>query len=371
MAEKRVRRKANGEGTIYRLPDGRWRVTVSVKTPGGLTRISRVRQRHADCVALLPELRAQVGGTGAVNSNSTVGEYLRQWLAITKRQVASQTFVSYSNCIDHAAKRIGHIRLLRLTPVHLEQFKEAMATDAIGPRVSQLTFQVLRMALGQAVYPLRLLKSSPCEGLKTPRHTRRDMQPFEQHEMQKIIASAKDTRWHALYVLAFGTGMRAGELFGLRWSDIDTKGAKLSVNLQALTRGERRLAQPKTKSSRRVISLPRQVVDALREHRAIQMTLGLAGCDLVFPTLEGKIHNYGNFYKQDWMPRILACELKPRPFHNTRHTFATLSLLSGVPVPVVSKALGHATPAITMATYAHCLPSAEDAAAKTMQQLLG
>src|SRR5205085_1507637 len=110
---------------------------------------------------------------------------------------------------------------------------------------------------------------------------------------KKIIESAKGTRWHAFYATAFGTGLRAGELFGLRWSNVDTRQGKLSVRQSACTRfGKPRLKKPKTKSSNRTIDIPPNVVKSLREHRVLQMTNGLAGCDLVFPTHSGRILHY-------------------------------------------------------------------------------
>lgn len=370
MAKKRAR--ANGEGSIYSLPNGKWRVTVTASGPGGLRRISRTRTRRADCVALLPELRAKLGGGGFV-SPGTVAEFFEQYFPIARSQTEPQTAREYERSIrKHVLPRIGQAKLAKLSPLHIEQFKAAMIADGVKTRAAQNAYQNLRSGLRYAVHPLRLIPASPCDGIKTPQHTKRTMQPFEAEQMRAILGNSKDTRWHAFYSLAFGTGMRAGELLGLRWSDIDTRAAVAHVRLQAITRGGKaRLAKPKTKSSVRTIHLPAQTLAALREHRAIQMTLGLAGCDLVFPTLTGKILCYANFHKDEWKIRLACCGIPLRGFHNTRHTFATLSLLAGVPVPVVSKALGHSNPAVTMSVYAHCLPSSEDAASRAMGQLLG
>jgi integrase len=128
--------------------------------------------------------------------------------------------------------------------------------------------------------------------------------------------------------------------------------------------------KPKSKSSIRVVRIPHTVRQALRKHRAIQMREGLAGCRLLFPTKTGKHLQRTNFHADEWKIRLARCGIPHREFHNTRHTFATLSLLNGCAPPVVSRALGHCSPTITMGTYSHVLPSVEGDAAAVMERLL-
>jgi integrase len=206
--------------------------------------------------------------------------------------------------------------------------------------------------------------------LKPPQHTKRKMRPFEASEMRLILEDTHRTRWHALYAVAFGCGLRIGELLGLEWDDVDWHANTITVNRQLLEKsGRMKLGKPKTRSSVRTIQLPANVKTALREHRALQSNKGLADCPIVFPTKSGKHLARSNFQHDEWTLRLARCGLGHRPFHNTRHTFATLTLLAGVPVAVVAKVLGHSSPAITYSVYSHTLPSMDSAAANAMQRI--
>jgi integrase len=365
-------RRANGEGTCYRLPNGRWRVIVTAKVAGKLKRRSGIRRKHADAVALLGELKAELC-SGPVSSASTLTEYLARWLMTVKQEAKLHTYLSYEVSVRlHIGPRLGNAKLHRLSAMHIEEFKSAMIDDGVGSRAAQAAYQVLNRALSHAVYPLRIIKFNPCDGIKRPPHRQKRMQPFEAAEVREILASADGTRWHAFYAVAFGCGLRAGELFGLQWPDIDFIGSSLRVERQALdANGRVYIAKPKTANSVRTVSLPPFVVAALRQHQAVQMRDGLAGSQHVFPTSKGSLFSRANFYKDEWTPRLIRLGLTHRGVHNSRHTFATLALLDGVPVAVVSKALGHSSPAITMQTYAHCLPSMDSAAATAIGRLIG
>jgi integrase len=366
-------RRANGEGSVYRLKDGRWRVSVSVRVAGKLHRISRTRRKRADCVALLDELRGKIGQSNSVRAASgTLAAYLDGWLANTVQpHLAANTFDSYERAVRlHVKPRLGTAKLAKLSPLHIEEFKAAMKADAVGPRAAQAAFQALRAALAHAVYPLRILPMNPCDGLKPPSHAKRKMRPFEASEMRLILEDTHRTRWHALYAVAFGCGLRIGELLGLEWDDVDWHANTITVNRQLLEKsGRMKLGKPKTRSSVRTIQLPANVKTALREHRALQSNKGLADCPIVFPTKSGKHLARSNFQHDEWTLRLARCGLGHRPFHNTRHTFATLTLLAGVPVAVVAKVLGHSSPAITYSVYSHTVPSMDSAAANAMERL--
>lgn len=366
-------RRANGEGSIYQLPDGRWRVSVSVRSFGTLRRISRIRKRRADCVAILDDLRRQIGADVTTSGSGTLGAYLERWLATAvKPHLRTNTHVSYEAAVrKHISPRLGSAKLAKLTPTHLEEFKSAMVTDGVKPRAAQCAFQVLRAALTHAVYPMRLIPHNPCDGLKPPKHAQRTMQPFDASEVRLILETAEGTRWHALYAVAFGCGLRIGELLGLEWRDVDWTTSTITINRQLLeTAGRFSIGVPKTASGVRRIKLPASVKDSLRRHRSLQISSGKTISDLVFPTIRGTYYSRANLYADEWKPRLLKCGLAHRGFHNTRHTFATLTLAAGVDVAVVARNLGHSSPVITYRVYSHVVPSSEGAAADAMQRII-
>jgi len=365
-------KRANGEGSIYQLPDGRWRVTVSVCSFGRMKRISRTRKRRADCVALLDELRAKIGSATAENVG-TLREYLARWHQHITQNLADNTLATYERAIRlHINPRLGSVKMSKITPMIVSEFKDAMKADEVKPRAAQAAYQCLRSALQHAVFPFRLIQTNPCDGIKPPSHVKRKMNPFTSQEVRDILESCDGTRWHALYSVAFGCGLRIGELFALEWSDVDWSESRIHINKQLLDAGGKtKIVKPKTKSSVRWVEMSKSVRESLRKHRADQIVRGMSGCEIVFPTLNGRHLGRANFSSDEWIPRLLRCGLTHRGFHNTRHTFATLLLLAGVPVAIVTKSLGHSNPSITYATYSHTLPTSEGITAETMQRIIG
>ena len=182
-----------------------------------------------------------------------------------------------------------------------------------------------------------------------------------------------------LYILAITTGMRRGELLGLKWSDVDLDNASVSVR-RTLTRtgnGKRvALGDTKTKKSRRSIRLTPRGVDALRGHLTHQMEdierLGDLYMDqgLVFTTSTGGPINTSNLRQRSLMPLLKRAGLPHIRFHDLRHTCATLLLLKNVHPKFVQELLGHATIAITLDTYSHVMPGMGDQTARAMQDVL-
>jgi integrase len=175
--------------------------------------------------------------------------------------------------------------------------------------------------------------------------------------------------------------MRQGELLGLRWADVDLDAARLHVSVAWQRRGEEQggyaLAEPKTASSRRQITLAPVAVDALRHHRARQLEerLGAGPAwqdnDLVFCNTLGRPIGASNLRRRSFEPLLKKAGLPHIRFHDLRHTAATLLLKQKVPVKVVSEMLGHSQVGVTLNVYAHVMPDMQREAAAAMQNLLG
>ncbi|HET9110690.1 MAG TPA: site-specific integrase, partial [Ktedonobacterales bacterium] len=181
-----------------------------------------------------------------------------------------------------------------------------------------------------------------------------------------------------LYVLALSTGMRQGELLGLRWREVDLDRATARVTATLQKTGARlELAAPKTHRSKRQIALTPSAVSVLHAHRARQAEERLragaawADWDLVFCNQVGGPLQKGNVLVKDFVPLLKRAGVRRVRFHDLRHTAATLLLGRGVPVKVVSELLGHASIAITLDVYAHVLPDMQAQAAEVMEAALG
>jgi integrase len=183
-------------------------------------------------------------------------------------------------------------------------------------------------------------------------------------------------------LLGATTGMRRGEVLGLRWSDVDLDAGRLSVR-QTLSAPRNPdtgqhvpvFGEPKTKQGKRSVPLPAQTVAALRAHRKEQMRErlmagpGWQDHGLVFCEPDGQPIHPDRFRKR-FEHRVQRSGLPPIRFHDLRHTYATLALQAGVHAKVVSEILGHASIGITLDTYSHAVPGLQESAAETVAALV-
>jgi integrase len=206
------------------------------------------------------------------------------------------------------------------------------------------------------------------------------MNPLSAHEARKLLEAARGDRMEALYVLAVHTGMRRGELLGLKWADVDLENSRVSIR-RTLTRadGGKRytLGDPKNKKSRRTVRLTPQAVEALRRHLTNQMEdierLGDLYDDqgLVFTTEVGTLINPSNLRHRSFTPLLEHAGLPRITFHDLRHTCASLLFQRNVHPKFVQELLGHASVAITLDTYSHMLPGMGGEAAEAISEALG
>lgn len=367
-------RRANGEGTLYRLPDGRWRVSITVKVDGQSRRISRVRQKRSDAVAVLAELRAQVPSMSARPAAMTITDVTGKWMALhVERKTGRSTQDTYRRTVkNHIAPRIGDVLLRKLTALKVEEWVAEMERDKVKSRARQYAFQTLRTALNFAIHPMGVLQFNPCDKLATPEHESRKIHPFEETEVRAIMQESAESRWEAFYSIAFGCGLRWGEMAALTWQQLDMESGLVHIDRQLLdVAGICTVEKPKTKSSIRTVAVPTSTRDALRRHKAILMKAGHAAGELVFPNTVGRHLCRANFHDEVWSTMLGLLGLAQRGVHHCRHTFATMSLSSGVSVADVAKALGHSSPAMTYKVYAHALKSNSRATADAMDRLIG
>jgi len=205
------------------------------------------------------------------------------------------------------------------------------------------------------------------------------MRPLDTDEVRRLLEVAHGDSLEALYVLAVTTGMRRGELLGLKWSDVDLENGRLSIR-RALTRTDNgkyvALTEPKTRGSRRTVKLTQRAVEALRSHLERQLAeIEVAGDlyrdhGLVFTTEAGTPINPSNLRQRSFAPLLNKAGLPHIRFHDLRHTCATLLLSKGVHPKFVQELLGHATVAITLDTYSHVMPGMGDHTAMAMEDAL-
>jgi len=202
------------------------------------------------------------------------------------------------------------------------------------------------------------------------------MQTWSAKEVSAFLVHTSQDRLSAIWVLAVTTGMRRGELLGLKWKDIDFNRSALSVR-RSLVSVEYELAfsTPKTEKSRRVIALDTTTLGALAKHRRSQAAEKLAfgpgydNSDLVFCQENGEPFHPDRLTKV-FRATVQQTELPVIRLHDLRHTHATLALQAGIHPKVVSERLGHSTVAMTLDTYSHTVPSMQSDAAERIAELV-
>ena len=222
-----------------------------------------------------------------------------------------------------------------------------------------------------------LLGRNPADAVIRPKLVKKEMKTLTDTQVQTLLLAVRGTRYEALYLLAVTTGIRQGELLGLRWSDLDWVTRQLSVQrqLQRLSGQGMVFSEPKSASGRRVIALGSATIEKLREHYKHQQLERLAAGgrwienDLIFPTIIGTPIEGSNLIR-NFKSRLHAYNLPNIRFHDLRHTAATLMLQQGIHPKVVQERLGHSQISMTLDTYSHVLPNMQEEAAQKIDELI-
>jgi integrase len=313
-------------------------------------------------------------------SKQTLAEFTEAWLAAVKGELAESAWANYGALMrTYVLPRVGAVRLVDLTSQRVQalyvELLERGKKDG-SPLSARSVLQVhrtLHRALGDAVR-WRLLVRNPAHGVRPPRTEKKEMTAWSAEQARAFLAGTADDRLAALWVVALNTGMRRGELAGLRWADVDLDGATIAVTQQRTTAHYKVVvAEPKARS-RRVIPVDTAVVEALRAHRRRQLEerllVGPAWTDsgYVFVDELGVPYHPGRL-SELFGRSCRAVGVPPIRLHDLRHTMATAALQAGIHPKVVQERLGHSSIAITLDTYSHVAPTLQREAADKLGQL--
>ena len=360
-------RRAHGEGTIYRRnSDGRWVARYYATDPTGkLKAVYRYRKSEKEALKALQQLtRQHDDGADLTADDPKLADFLARWLKDSARpSVRAKTYAGYESIVTYRiVPHLGHLKLSQLKPARIQSFYMTLADDGLSQYSVINTHRVLRKALDQA-HRWGMILRSPVDLVDAPRAQKQEMQTLSAEQVGELLSSAAEDHLVGIYALAVSTGMRLGELLGLRWSDIDRPGRRLFVrrSLQRVPREGLQFAEPKTKKSRRTVALSQLALDALYEHRQRQVKdrLKFPGewehPDLVFTTEWGKPIDPGSVSKR-FKKALQLAGLPSVRFHDLRHTAATLLLQADTHPKIVSEMLGHSTITLTLDTYSHVIP---------------
>lgn len=319
--------------------------------------------------------RAELSGDLARGST---GDFLRSWLGHAKGRIRVRTYQGYEGLIRlYALPALGDLPLKGIHPLQLQSLYGFLLTERTPPISAGTVLNlhlVLTQAFGQAV-DWGLLDRSPAAGAQPPRPRRPEPAIVDAELASKILAAARGNPLELPAAIAIATGMRRGEILGLRWRDLDAgfTVAQIRRSLQSTTSGAL-FEEPKTRRSRRTVALPAFLAPYLARQRDDQLErrANLADrwqeTDLVVDAGDGRPISPATF-SAAWPKFLRRAGLPHVRFHDLRHGHATLMLLQGVHPKIVSERLGHASIGITLDTYSHVLPGMQAEAAQAFDAL--
>ena len=364
-----TKRRPDGDGMIRKRPDGRWegRIVVGHKEDGKPIFRSVFARTQKE---LLKKLHTQIETYRDVelseNSNITLGEWLDKWLsdymALTLRE---STMDSYRNMINHHIKPyLGDWKLSAIKTEDVQKLYNWLKENGRvnehwekGDTLSDSMIRGIHMMLHQAMDAAvreRLIVKNPTEGTVIPKNNYPPKQILTEEQLEKFLDVAKqDPVWSDFFYTELTTGMRLGEICGLKWQDFEEKTGRLHIRRSVHHRkgGGVRVGETKTETGTRTILLPPSTVEILTARKKKSYS------NWIFhnPVVPEVPMDPSAAYKR--LKTLLRhAELPPIRFHDLRHTFATHALTSGVDAKTLSTILGHTNASFTLDTYTHMTP---------------
>ncbi|WP_329362416.1 tyrosine-type recombinase/integrase [Streptomyces sp. NBC_01483] len=383
------RTRANGDGTVYQRKDSRWEAAGYVLAPGNTRKRVRVygSSRKEALAKLTEKIASSNRGLPVPSAQGSVAAYLTYWLEnVAVHHLRENTHTRYTACVRlYVIPGLGKKKLAKLTAKEVRTWLDQLRTtcqccarslDAVRDqpqccaagiccrkRLSPLTLayvhSVLKSALEHAVREEEIPRNVARNvRMGTPRPRR--FEPLTGEEARVFLTATDGHRLSALFELALRTGLRKGELLGLRWEDLDLANATASIRrtLQRTNSAGLTALPTKTYSSERRIALPTECMHSLEQHRERQAQereaagAGWKASGYVFTRPDGNPIE-GTTLTRHFNALLRRAALRRIRFHDLRHSAATLLLEQGVELVVIKELLGHAHIGVTATVYAH------------------
>jgi len=359
MTKKKHTRANNGMGSIRQRPDGRWEARYT--TPDGRQR-SVYSKTEAE---VTKKLRAQLHdldtGLWREPSKIRMADWFEIWLKDYQGHNADRTILKYRSIVNnHFVPMLGQLKVSSVLPMHIRRVVNDLQSNRLAPVTIRNYVRILG-ACFQCAIDAGLIRENPVDGVKVPRMTRTKFTIIDRADIPAFIEAAQNTPYPNELLLMFYTGLRVGEIRGLKWGDCDLDVGIMNVErqLHPINHDLKRFTAPKY-GEVRTIHIADEAVDVLRIQRRRQLEQRLASgdweddevtSDLVFRLPNGHAHNDRTIYKavKAVGKAIGKPELHP---HDLRHSYAVAALRSGVDVKTVQHNLGHKTAQMTLDVYA-------------------
>lgn len=380
----KIKKRANGKYllTVANGYDSNGKQKLLYRT----VEVTSDREAEKEYIAFAAEVqRGEIITTQKIKLYDFAKIWFRDYCTVN---LAPKTQLSYKNCLNNRIiPAMGQIDIKKLKPLHIINFINDLKTkgkrfDGKSGKISDAAiiyaYRVLSSMLKDAVQ-WQVIPSSPCDRVKPPRVQHKKALVLNEVETAQMIQCLenKPLKFKAIIILAIATGMRLGEIMGLKWSDIDFDGRILTViRTNQVVSGRGLITKsPKNESSNRSITLPEDMIALLKQYKLLQRTEKLRLGDKwidggwVFTKWNGE-PMYPTTPSQWFHKFVIKNKLKVIPFHGLRHTSATLLIAKGIPLKNVSSRLGHSDIRTTGNIYTHALESVDRKVADTMNTIL-
>ena len=332
----------------------------------------RCKRKSPKCAAKLTR-----GMHGTVLGEQTLRVFAEAWLTRRQHRLRSKIAAGYGSLIARHLTEIGEIPLTQLKPSDIQSHYGRKLQAGLSPTTVHHIHAFLHVILEHAV-KLGVLLRNYTDHVDPPGLKPAEIQPLSEAQARQMLVAVRGHPYEAIYVTALATGMREGELLGLRWEDVDFVRARVRVERTLrILKGQYLIEPPKSASSRRTLPIPSYALAILQQRQVQQEAdrdqMGVAWQDhhqIVFTTAAGAPVRYDTLIRQ-FRGLIAQVGLPPKTrIHDLRHTFATLLIERGVSIRVVSELLGHSGIAITLQTYGHVTPRMREGAIQEMTDIL-
>ncbi|MCM3161022.1 site-specific integrase [Metabacillus litoralis] len=374
-------------GSVHKDKDsGKWYYMLTLYDENGKRKQKKKRgfKTKGEAKAALSEAETEVNkGTYIEPSKESFVKYLNDWyeikvISIPRSAKTTRTIID-KHIIPHFDDKVtlGNLQLKHVDNFILNMTKHKRNDGKVGyaPATIKRALDVVKSCLESAV-DNGLIVKNVARKATLPKSTGTEMKIWDEDEIEKFLETAKEDRLYILYYLALMTGMRQGELLGLRWKDIDFPNNSLSVKQVLSHDGKQFFPGAKTKKGNRTISLNTKTTDALKQHKILIESEKekhgdgyINNYDLVICTTIGTPYNPSNILNRSFKPLIEKAEVTPIRFHDLRHVHATMLLKLGENPKVISERLGHKDINTTLRIYSHVLPSMQKQVVEKLDSL--
>lgn len=375
-----MKKRSNGEGTICKRSDGRWMGQLVVDIGDGQYKRKAIYGKSQKEVKdKLEQLKTESKmGRVIETSSMPLEQWMTIWIENYKPNLKITTKEDYELYINTHIKGsdLGKIPLNKLKTSDLQKFYNAKLAGTykgqkqrLSPTTVRYINIIIRSALKQAVNN-HMINENVSSAVVLPKKNKVEMVPFTKEEVGKFLIIARQDRLYALYLLEMMTGLRRGEILGLKWEDIDFQNKRISVihNLCRVKNMDENsdkkykmvLMSPKTQSSKRVVPINDFMINELKEHKKQQEEEKKLYADcykdygMVFCKSDGDYIYPRNFLRQ-YQNLLQKAGLEKKRFHDLRHTVASLLINANENPKVIQQLLGHSNISTTLDIYAHVM----------------